>query len=640
MKYIFLFFSFSIISGVTIAQPDFDFEKLKAEFKNEHVLYLNQTEHLEIRKSKEGLEMVSKINNAILYLDDYAGNYAEKRIPYSEHFERIDELEAITYIPDGKRYKKARVEDIIDRRVSKDGVFYDDAHEKYFIYKGLQPGAVTEVTYEQVYKDPFFIGSFWFEDYMPVQYARYNITAPSSVKIKYKLFGDTSLVLFTKKISGDKITYSWEAKNLKAKEYEPEASAVYKRPTHIIPYISSYEVDKEVVQVLGEPKQLYKWYYPFVENLNVKPSRELKDLVDSLITGVSQPEEKIKRIYYWVQESVKYIAFEDGLGGYQPRDAEVVLQRRFGDCKDMSSILTAMLRIAGLDAYLCIIGTRHIPYKYSDFALPQLNNHMICALNDNGKWKFLDATFNALKYGLNPYHIQNREALIIKDSNTFEVYAINETDKSVNLIIDTVMLTINNNTLDGSGEIRFTGYHKSNYQMECRYLASKDIYERFSKVVQAGNNKCITDTLNYRGLTDRDQDLIIDYKYHIHNYSTVVDNSVFVNLNLDKPYKDTHINKAQKKYDIEHDFKSQDIFVAELEVPAGYTVVKIPTDVKFENPKFGFTIKYEQKGNRIRLHRTCFVDTLSIKPESFDTWNEMILKLNNAYKQTIELVKK
>lgn len=640
MKRSFIALLFSITSLVTLAQPDFDFDKLKAEYKNEHALYLNQSEHLEIKNGKTGLEMISKINNTMLYLDDYASNYAEKRIMYSEHFEEIKELEAITYIPNGKRYKKATVEDITDRRVSKDGVFYDDAHEKYFIYKGLQPGAVTEINYEHVYKDPYFISSFWFEDYMPVAYARYSITAPSSVIIKYKLFGDTSLILFSKKISGDKITYTWEAKNLKAKEYEPEASALYKRPTHIIPYISSYETDKKEIQILGDAKQLYKWYYPFVENVNAKPTNELKVLVDSLIKGVAQPEEKTKRIYYWVQENIKYIAFEDGLGGYQPRDADVVLHRRFGDCKDMSSLLTSMLRLAGLDAYMCIIGTRHIPYTYRDFALPQLNNHMICALNDNGKWKFLDATFNALKLGLNPYHIQNKEALIIKDNSTFVLHKIDETEKSVNMIIDSVKLKINSNTLEGCGAVRFTGYHKSNYQMECRYMASKDIYERFSNLVKSGNNKCITDTLNYYGLTNRDQDLTINYKYHIDNYSTVVDNSVFVNLNLDKPYKDTHINKAQKKFDIERDFKSQDAFVAELEVPSGYMVVKIPPDAKFENSKFGFAITYEQKGNRVLLHRTFYIDKLIIAPEMFDTWNDMILKLNNAYKQSIELVKK
>ena len=61
----------------------------------------------------------------------------------------------------------------------------------------------------------------------------------------------------------------------------------------------------------------------------------------------------------------KYVAFEDGMGGFVPREAGLVCSRRFGDCKDMASILTAMNRAAGIPAYFTWLGTRDLPYTFS-----------------------------------------------------------------------------------------------------------------------------------------------------------------------------------------------------------------------------------------------------------------------------------
>ena len=58
----------------------------------------------------------------------------------------------------------------------------------------------------------------------------------------------------------------------------------------------------------------------------------------------------------FVQEKVRYLAVDFGHGGgILPNGAGTVLRRRFGDCKDKTVLLTAMLRALGLEAWPLLV---------------------------------------------------------------------------------------------------------------------------------------------------------------------------------------------------------------------------------------------------------------------------------------------
>lgn len=59
----------------------------------------------------------------------------------------------------------------------------------------------------------------------------------------------------------------------------------------------------------------------------------------------------------------------------------------------MTSILVVMLNTAGVPAYYTWIGTRSLPYAYSEIPLPIVANHMICAIQlKKDEFIFLDGT--------------------------------------------------------------------------------------------------------------------------------------------------------------------------------------------------------------------------------------------------------
>ena len=53
---------------------------------------------------------------------------------------------------------------------------------------------------------------------------------------------------------------------------------------------------------------------------------------------------------------MRYIGVAFGIGRYQPHSAETVLDNQYGDCKDKHTLLAAMLKAAGYEAWPALIG--------------------------------------------------------------------------------------------------------------------------------------------------------------------------------------------------------------------------------------------------------------------------------------------
>ena len=95
-----------------------------------------------------------------------------------------------------------------------------------------------------------------------------------------------------------------------------------------------------------------------------------------------------------------------------------------------------------------------------------------------------------------------------------------------------------------------------------------------------------------------------------------------------------------KKYDKKIDHTYTKNYVTTLTIPEGYTASFIPEDLSFENENYGYKITYTQKDNTIIQHKNIFVNTLSVKKQDFESWNEFIKSLIKAYKKSIILEQK
>ncbi len=265
-------------------------------------------------------------------------------------------------------------------------IFHSDNKFKYFVFPEVDDKSVVEFSYKNKQKEPRLLSSFRFQNGLKSDYSKFQIKTSSSIKIGFKLFGNfQDKIVFTKTTEGDLDVYTWEAKDIPAFENEESSPNVNYFLPHIVYYIKSYQKDQAQIEILSDIKDLYQWYFSLVKNINTTDQTELKTKTLELIKNDKTKIEKAKSIYNWVQQNVHYVAFEDAMGGFIPRDAGEVFKKKYGDCKDMANLLNEMLKYSEIQSNLAWIGTRDKPYKYEDIPTPNVDNHMITAIEIEGK---------------------------------------------------------------------------------------------------------------------------------------------------------------------------------------------------------------------------------------------------------------
>ena len=289
---------------------------------------------------------------------------------------------------------------------------------------------------------------------------------------------------------------------------------------HIVPIITSYKIKKESKKLLGEVSDLYGWYYSLVEDVNVEaPDAELVTLVNKITANKTTELEKVKAIYYWTQKNIKYIAFEYALGGFIPRESNEVFRKKYGDCKDNSSILYRMLEVAGVKGNLTWIGTRKIPYTYKEVPTPVVDNHMILSYENNGRTYYLDATGRYIKFGIPTSFIQGKEALVSYGKN-FKIKNVPVVDAKINAIIDATTIKIENGSVIGKAKTVVAGYPKIDFfhDLENENTQTK-LKQFYNSMFEKGNNKFLVSSFKETNKYDYDKDFIVDYDFEIKNYA-------------------------------------------------------------------------------------------------------------------------
>ncbi len=124
----------------------------------------------------------------------------------------------------------------------------------------------------------------------------------------------------------------------------------------------------------------------------------------------------MKLLYNYLQNKVRYVSITEGLGGWQPIDAETVDRVSYGDCKALANYMKALLDIAGITSYYTIIRAgENAPGLRDGFPSNQFNHAIVCVpVNNDTIW--LECTDQQIPFGFLGSFTDDRKALIISES--------------------------------------------------------------------------------------------------------------------------------------------------------------------------------------------------------------------------------
>lgn len=643
INYIFLFVCFFIIlQNKSIAgSKEMSLAQLQEKFKDEHAIYLSEKEHVFIKTSGNEFKVYSDVSWEILYLTDKGRAYGDQNIQFSK-FSEIQNINAFSCIPkngDPNKLKKIKVTDFKTEDVYNGSYFFHDNKQIAFKFQGNEPGTKINLSYREEIKKPQFIGSTFLINHLPTLRSEYSISFPSNVDVNYKLFNAEKIEIKQSKVENKGITtITWKVENQDPYESSPGAPNLRYYTPHIVTYIGDIRLKDTTITVLPNLEGLYNWYYSLVKDLNMVEDSVLKNVTLNLTKNHNGKDDKARVIFNWVQDNIKYVAFEDGMGGFVPRSAGSVCRKRYGDCKDMTSIITEMMKYAGIEANITWIGSDDLPYDYTDIATPVVDNHMIASYrNEENKIIILDAVGTYTPYGYPTEFIQGKQGLISKGKDNYELFRVPVVKKEKNMEYDYVSMKLVDKKLVGTGKIEAKGYKKINYVQKLLNMNSAEDQRNYIETyLEKGNNKFKVDHSDFIGLKNRDTSLTINYKFSLADYSKTVEDETYVNLNLDRDYKNSKLDIEKRKgiprkFSYKVDLKYEVVF----EYPKDASLAYIPKNTDFEGLNFGFNILYEKQDSRIILKKHIYIDTLLLEESQFKEWNRMIKELKKAYKEVV-----
>ena len=134
------------------------------------------------------------------------------------------------------------------------------------------------------------------------------------------------------------------------------------------------------------------WFYGVNEDYgSFKSTPELTKKVRELLVGVKTEDDSIATLTHWVADNMRYAGISMGEGeGYTLHNAKMNFTDRCGVCKDKASLLIAMLRAAGFNAYAAMTMAGE---RIDRIPADQFNHSVTVVQRRNGRYQLLDPTW-------------------------------------------------------------------------------------------------------------------------------------------------------------------------------------------------------------------------------------------------------
>jgi tetratricopeptide (TPR) repeat protein len=289
----------------------------------------------------------------------------------------------------------------------------------------IAPGSVIEEEFELA-SSPTFPDSGYFGWRMfgpagaPVKQHLLVIDAPSSLPVQYDL-----------QILPDLTPQRSEANGRVKVVFEYHPSSPMEEPDDYLP--SGEFGGPTVLFAIGSSwARVTEGYAQIVES--TIRAAQVKPLVEKLLKGKSSRQDKEQAILAFLDKEIRYTGVEFAANSLVPHSTAETLAHKYGDCKDKALLLVAMLRAAGIPAYMALLNTDRALGVLPDLpAIGRFNHAIVFVPGDPDQW--IDPTDEYARLGQLPTSDQGRSALIIR-AGTQALVLTPEQSSQANLLLE------------------------------------------------------------------------------------------------------------------------------------------------------------------------------------------------------------
>lgn len=606
----------SVLTGILISS------KIYAQDEEKNIVIESASEEYRYIKGNK--------SNPVKIKETITKNYlcAEYRtdVPVAEFYNDQVELNDLDVKINGDKVKNFKAN---NDYYNANGIFYSDARVCYFTLPLEKKNTKSQVRFEKTVLDPRYFTSVYFTEPYQVQQKEIVIVIPRWMKAEIKEYNFAGYTI-TRRVesNGDEDTYTYTLQNAPALRNEKNAPGASFIAPHLLVMAKYAEPNGTRITYFNTLDDQYKWYRQLVKQIGNEPL-VVKTKAEEITKGLNDDMAKVKAIFLWVQDNIRYIAFEDGIAGFKPEKAQEVLRKKYGDCKGMGNLMAEMLKSIGLDGRLCWLGTNHIAYDYSTPSLG-VDNHMICAWMYKGKTYFLDATEKYIGFGETAERIQGRQVLI-EDGDKYILQNIPVANESQNTSYEKRVLKIVGTNLVGKVVQICKGENKEWLLSGLNDIKKDKQEDALKQYLAEGNPAYQISNLKIINLNDYNTDLRVEYDVVIKDAVTAFDKELYLDIDNRKDYDQFKFDTAKRKLPYLFPFKNHVVFETELEMPPNSKPGILPSPLVIQKPQYSITANWSVSNNKIVYRREIQLKKTWLAKNQFSVWNNDIEKLNEFY---------
>ncbi|MFT5238116.1 MAG: hypothetical protein ACI9M9_001718 [Flavobacteriaceae bacterium] len=628
-----VFSIFLFISQISFSQ-DFKFGKVSVEELQEKshpkepdanaaVLYRELKTSFKYMEGK-GFMVMTDVFERIKIYNREGFDWATKKVNMyqgkSSDNEVVAGLKGVTYYLN----ESGKIEEI---KLRNEGIFEEKASKfievKKFTMPDIKEGCVIE--YKYTLKSPFIsnIETYRFQEIIPINKLEFKFSVPEYFNYKshqkgwvfFKIEQDSKEKKFalsnssTQRNIYGKIEQKGGARSLKYTENIYSVSLNNVSPIieesytgNIDNYSSSLKMELSYTKF---PNSIVDYYASTWEDVSqsiyalesfgsqLKKTNYFEDDLDAFLLGVSNPQEKMIRIFEFVKNRMtwnKYNGFTVDLG------VKTAYEEGTGNVADINLMLTAMFRYAGLNANPVLVSTK--THGIPVFPTRDGFNYVVSGVEDQDTVLLFDATNKDGEVNILEAKLLNWQGRIIrKDESSAWVSLAPKKHALLNTMLDVEIA--DDLTIQGTSKNRNTGH----YAMEMRDVYGGLNVDAQRKTLESDKGEAELNNVVFENLEVLNKPIKYSYDFDASNALEKVGEKLYFSpllflATIENPFK-----LDQRKYPVDYGYIRKDRCLISIIIPEGYKVESMPENVSFGLDKEMGSFKYliSNSGNKIQL---------------------------------------
>jgi transglutaminase-like putative cysteine protease len=542
---------------------------------------------------------------------------------YFDSQSRITNLHAWCVPVSGKDYEVKEKDAVESAVTGVDGSeLVSDLRSKTLRIPAATAGSVIGYEIEQELRPYVMVDDWGFQDTVPVREAHYTLQLPKGWSYKTNWLNHSGEAP-TESGAGQ---WNWSMHDVQAIRVEPDMPpwrgiagrmvVAFVPPSGQEPGIQSWQ-------------EIGAWYLGLTRGRR-EASAEIKQKVVELTASVPTLLGKMQALANFVQNDIRYVAIELGIGGQQPHPATETFNHRYGDCKDKATLLSAMLKEVGVDSYYVIINS--VRGSVTATTPPNLDfDHVILAIAlpagvdtatlgariahpKLGQILFFDPTNALTPLGRLSGALQANYGILVTPGGG-ELLALPQLSADSNGIERTAKMTLDEKgTLRGDvHEVRL-GDRASSQRYALRSTTQDtDRIKPVESVAGASFSTFQILKATVANLRVADRPFEWNYSLEAPNYAKTVGDLLLVRPRvLGSKSSGLLETKEARQYPVEFEGPERDTDVFEIELPAGYQLDELPPPINLDDGFASYQSKTEINGRTLRYTRTFEIKDLSV----------------------------